>query len=485
MNTVNEKYEAVIGIEVHVELKTDSKIFCPCSTHFGDAPNSNICPVCMGMPGTLPVLNEKAVELALRAGLAFGCTLNRTSWFDRKNYYYPDLPKGYQITQNEMPVCIGGYVEIIADGETKKIRLNRIHIEEDAAKLLHRGDETLIDYNRSGVPLIEIVSEPDIRTSGEAKSYLDVLRRTLSFIGVSDCRMNEGSLRCDVNVSVRERGSGEMGIKCEIKNLNSVNFVGRAIEYEIKRQSALLDAGADVEPETRRYCEEDSTTVLMRKKESAVDYRYFTEPDIPPVILTDEYISRVAENMPALPRNAEEELVRDYGVKREAAVIISASAEIMELYKTYAAAFGSSCGDGAGETAVNLFVSEIVPLCENGIPDSIITPENFAEAVHMFTSGEVVSGVARQLIRMSAEEKLPPMVIAKRNNMLKIKDRGELIRYANDAIRECGKAAEDYKAGKKTAIKQLMGHVMRASGGFADPVLCGEILEEILGKTKP
>ena len=299
-----QKYTAVIGLEVHVELKTETKIFCSCKTTFGAEPNTNVCPVCLGMPGALPVLGKKQVELAVRAGLALGCKINRRSWFDRKNYFYPDLPKGYQITQFEKPICEGGAVPITVNGENKTIRLNRIHMEEDAGKLLHRDNETLIDYNRAGVPLIEIVGEPDIRTSDEAKAYLTSLRRILSYIGVSDCKMNEGSLRCDVNVSVMPEGSRLYGIKCEIKNVNSINYVGRAIDDEIARQVSLLEKGADIVPETRRFNEETGRCEKMRDKEKAVDYRYFTEPNIPPIILTDDYINNVRKKYAAAARRS-------------------------------------------------------------------------------------------------------------------------------------------------------------------------------------
>ena len=316
-----QKYTAVIGLEVHVELKTETKIFCSCKTTFGAEPNTNVCPVCLGMPGALPVLGKKQVELAVRAGLALGCKINHRSWFDRKNYFYPDLPKGYQITQFEKPICEGGAVPITVNGENKTIRLNRIHMEEDAGKLLHRDNETLIDYNRAGVPLIEIVGEPDIRTSDEAKAYLTSLRRILSYIGVSDCKMNEGSLRCDVNVSVMPEGSRLYGIKCEIKNVNSINYVGRAIDDEIARQVSLLEKGVDIVPETRRFNEETGRCEKMRDKEKAVDYRYFTEPNIPPIILTDDYINNVRKNMPLLPDEAMDELVRDYGTDKPVVLV--------------------------------------------------------------------------------------------------------------------------------------------------------------------
>lgn len=475
---MNEKYEAVIGLEVHAELKTGTKIFCSCSTQFGAQPNTNVCPTCFGMPGTLPVLNKNVVMLAIRAGLSLGCRISRTSWFDRKNYFYPDLPKGYQITQYEMPICLGGEVPIEVDGVKKGVRLTRIHMEEDAGKLIHRGDESLIDFNRAGVPLIEIVSEPDMRSADEAKAYLNSLRRILRYYGISDCRMNEGSLRCDVNVSVREKGSDAFGVKCEIKNLNSVNYVGKAVEDEIKRQIALIESGGEVEAETRRFNENTGHTERMRKKETVVDYRYFTEPNLPPLVLTEDDIDAVRGEMPVLPDEAAAMLGEKYGVKAEDAYFLSSSPELTDYYVQCAESteYKSQC--------TNLFVSEILPswLSEDreGGEKVVIEPEFMGEICALFGEGKIVSSNAKRLIAMCAENKKSPRCVAEEEKMLKIADPEVLRTMAQSAIDANPKAVSDYRGGKKTAVRQLVGAVMKLSAGRADPVLSEQILTELL-----
>lgn len=469
----DNKYTAVIGLEVHVELKTDTKIFCSCKTEFGASPNTNVCPVCLGMPGALPVLGEKQVELAVRAGLALGCKINRHSWFDRKNYFYPDLPKGYQITQFEKPICEGGAVPIEVDGVKKNIRLNRIHMEEDAGKLLHRENETLIDYNRAGVPLIEIVGEPDIRTSDEAKAYLTSLRRILSYIGVSDCKMNEGSLRCDVNVSVMPEGSTLYGIKCEIKNVNSINYVGRAIDDEIARQVSLLEKGEEIIPETRRFNENTGRCEKMRDKEKAVDYRYFTEPNIPPIILDDEYINNVRNNMPSLPDETAKMLETEYNMRSEDAYLITSSRSAAEYFIKCASLTSYK------KEAVNLFVSEILPsLGEDEM--EYISCEAFAEIADMYGSAKIVSGNAKRLIHLVKESGMKPSAIAEKENMLKITDENVLKKYVSEAVSENPKAISDYKNGKKNALKTILGAVMKKSRGAADPIISEKLIVEYI-----
>lgn len=474
------KYEAVIGLEVHAELKTDTKIFCSCSTAFGDEPNSHVCPICLGMPGTLPVLNRRTVELAVRAGLALNCDINRTSWFDRKNYFYPDLPKGYQITQYARPVCEHGAVPIKVNSERKDIRLTRIHMEEDAGKLIHRDEKTLIDYNRCGVPLIEIVSEPDMRTPDEAKAYLNSLRRILSYMGVSDCRMNEGSLRCDVNVSVRLRGEEDFGVKCEIKNLNSVNYVGRALEDEIQRQIGIIESGGKVESETRRYNEDTGHTERMRRKEDVVDYRYFTEPNIPPLVLSEEDIEAVRRQMPKMPDEAADELVRDYNMKPDDAELLTASPEILRYFVQCAenTVYKLQC--------VNLFVSEILPKIsandEKSCENQVISPKYFAEICDIFGEGRIVSGVAKKLVVLCSERGESPLAIAEKEKLLKITDESVLLPMVKRAMEQNSKAVADYRGGKKTAIRQLIGYVMRESSGGADPIITESLLTDELEK---
>lgn len=467
---MNGKYEAVIGLEVHAELKTETKIFCSCANEFSVEPNKNVCPICLGMPGALPILGEKPVELALRAGLALGCKINRISFFDRKNYHYPDLPKGYQITQYEMPICEDGAVPIEVDGVKKSIRLTRIHMEEDAGKLIHRGDKSLIDYNRCGVPLIEIVSKPDMRSPAEAKAYLNSLRRILLFIGVSDCKMNEGSLRCDVNVSVRRVGENILGTKVEIKNLNSINYVGRALEDEIRRQTDLLERGEAVDAETRRYNEDTDHTERMRKKEGVVDYRYFTEPNIPPLVLTDEYIESVKNRMPKMPDDAARELVDEFGIRREDAYLLTETTFIFDYF--------GKCAENSKDKKLcaNLFVGEILPLLDENSKKEYISAEYFGEIADLFADGKIVSGVAKKLIHLTAERGESPLAIAEKERLLKINDESILLPMVKKAIDLNPKSVSDYLGGKTAAAKQLIGFVMRESGGGADPIAAERLI---------
>lgn len=471
---MRELYEAVIGLEVHCELKTKSKMFCSCSSLYGAEPNTEVCPTCLGMPGALPAVNKEAIRLGVMAGMAFDCAINRRSWFDRKNYYYPDLPKGYQITQFERPICSGGAVTIEINGQKKKIGLTRIHLEEDAGKLIHRDNETLIDYNRCGVPLIEIVSEPEMHTPDEAKAYLQTLRRTLSYLGVSDCKMNEGSMRCDVNVSVRRPGDPELGTKVEIKNINSIAYVGKALESEIRRQTALLDAGGTVDAETRRYAEETGQTEHMRRKEQIVDYRYFTEPNIPPVLLSDAYLKSVRNDMPVLPDAEADTLIRDYGMKREDALLLTENPERLAYFRNCAGA------TSAKTAAVNFFIGEILTR-----PDETpVEPKAFGIICSLFEEGKLVSGNAKKLIGLTAAERGNPLEIAEREHLLKISDENLIARWVQDSILENQKSVEDYLKGKTAAAKQLLGAVMRKSGGGADPAIAERLLLEALDSKK-
>ncbi len=470
----NERYEAVIGLEVHVELKTGRKIFCTCPAEFGAEPNTHVCPTCLGMPGALPVLDETAVEFAVRAGLALNCTINRTSWFDRKNYYYPDLPKGYQITQNDCPICRDGAVPIETDGEKKAIRLTRIHMEEDAGKLIHRGDTTEIDYNRCGVPLIEIVSEPDMRTPEEAKAYLNSLRKILLYIGVSDCKMNEGSLRCDVNVSVRPYGSDGFGTKCEIKNLNSIHYVGRALEYEIDRQCRILDEGGVIESETRRYNEDRDITETMRKKETVIDYRYFAEPNIPPLCISEDYIESIRRRMPKMPDERVEELCTIFGLRRETSELLVQTPQLAQYFEDCAAhtEYKTTCA--------NLFVGEILPIVGEDCDERYLEPAYLGEISTLLGEGSIVSGNAKRLIHLSKERGEHPKAIAEKERMMKITDETVLLPIVRDALTANPKVLADVRRGKLTAKKQLMGHVMRATSGGADPLLTERLIDTVV-----
>lgn len=473
-----ELFEAVIGLEVHVELKTGRKIFCTCPAVFGAEPNTQVCPTCLGMPGTLPVLDERAVEFAVRAGLALNCEISRKSWFDRKNYFYPDLPKGYQITQNDCPICRGGSVPIETSSGRRDIRLTRIHLEEDAGKLIHRGDVTEIDFNRCGVPLIEIVSEPDMHTSEEAKAYLNSLRRILLYIGVSDCRMNEGSLRCDVNVSVRRRGSSEYGVKCEIKNLNSVNYVGRALEYEIDRQVKILTDGGVPEAETRRYNEERGITEKMRKKETAVDYRYFAEPNLPPLCISDEYIASVLAGMPKMPREREDELCEKYGLRRDIAELLTQTPRLSEYFE--------ECAAYTEYTVIcaNLFVGEILSQVGEECREIYVSPKAVGEISTLLGDGRIVSGNAKKLVHMSHDSGESPETIAERERMMKITDEAVLLPIVREALEANPKVPSDVRRGKVSAKKQLIGYVMRATHGGADPILTERLIDIVIAEAE-
>ncbi len=476
MNGYLQKYEAIIGLEVHVELKTERKIFCSCESKFGGEPNTRVCPICYGMPGALPVLSDEAVELAVRAGIVLGCRINRESSFDRKNYYYPDLPKGYQITQYRTPICVGGAVPIETASGKRSIGLQRIHLEEDAGKLIHRGEHTLVDYNRCGVPLIEIVSLPEMRTPDEAKAYLDSLRRLLSYSDVSDCKMNEGSLRCDVNVSVRRRGEIEYGNRCELKNLNSVNFVGRALEYEIKRQCAILDEGGTVECETRRYNEDSGVTERMRSKETATDYRYIAEPNIPVLVLADAYVEKVKMRMPKSAEEISHALMSEYCVKATDAELLTRSYSVARYFMRCA-----ECTEYKTLCA-NLFISEVAPKLDDEQAGEYISAENLGEICNLFGRGSVTSVTAKKLVHMSAVSGEAPISIAERENLLKITDPAEIARYAEAAVAANDRAVSDYLRGKLTVIKQFVGAVMRATGGRADPVIAEVEIKRALDK---
>lgn len=469
---MNDKYEAVIGLEVHVELKTRSKAFCSCPTDFGAVPNTNVCPVCAGMPGALPVLNKEAVRLALKAAMVLGCEITREMWFDRKNYFYPDLPKGYQITQHDRPIGRNGKVSVDCPAGKKDIRIERIHIEEDAGKLIHKGENSYLDCNRCGIPLAEIVSMPDMNSAEEAKAYLEFLRRNLSYLGVSDCKMNEGSMRCDINVSLREKGCETLGTKVEIKNLNSINYAGRAIDYEIKRQSELLDNGQSVVAETRRFDENSGKTESMRKKETEVDYRYFAEPDIPSIVLSDDFIGKVRSEIGMLPREAEKELIEKYGLRPEDAELIASTPEMTSLFHSFAMATDRR------DECTSLFVSEIVN-DSTGINKNIESA-CFGKICNYMADGKIVSGVARKLVGKCAQSGKDPDVVIKEEDLMIINDEEEIKRLVAEAIAAFPKALADFRAGKTAAAKQIVGAVMRNSRGKANPLLAEKYANEMM-----
>ena len=472
MSTV---YEMVIGLEVHVELKTKTKIFCGCSTAFGAAPNTQCCPVCMGMPGTLPVLNEQVVEYAVKAGLATHCTIARYSKEDRKNYFYPDLPKAYQISQYDLPLCEHGWLDIQTKAGEKRIGITRIHIEEDAGKLIHTASGgTLCDYNRCGVPLIEIVSEPDIRSAEEAVAYVQKLRAIMLYTGVSDCKMQEGSLRCDVNLSVRKRGEKAFGTRTEMKNLNSFQFIQKAITYEYKRQVEALEAGEKIVQETRRFDEKTGKTFSMRRKENANDYRYFPDPDLVPIVLSDTTIARLEGEIPILPDERKAAYLERFG-------LTAADAEALVSQREIADYFEAAAAHSKGvKTLAHLITSEVfrlLPVGETRIP---IAPAHLGRIADLLEEGRINSGTGKRLIQALWEEDQDPEVLAEREGLWQQSDEGVLRPLVEQALIENEKSVSDYKNGKRQAIQPLIGQVLKKTAGKGNPVVIRRLLEELL-----
>lgn len=468
-------YETVIGLEVHAELKTDSKIFCACSTEFGAEPNTQVCPVCLGLPGTLPVLNERVVELAVRAGLALNCTIADSVKQDRKNYYYPDLPKAYQISQYDQPLCRCGYIEIETQNGKKKIGITRIHIEEDAGKLFHKDGATLIDHNRCGVPLIEIVSEPDIRSAAEAVAFLKKLRSILLYTGVSDGKMNEGSMRCDVNLSVRLFGE-PLGVRCEMKNLNSFKFIEKAIEYEAGRQIEVIESGGAVLLETRRFDEDDCKTYSMRKKESQSDYRFFREPDLPEFSLSGEKIEKIRASVPALPDERRRMYFDSYGIPYGDSEVLTDTPACADYFEKAASLTKYP------KNAANLILSEIMGIAEAGDSFERIAPRNLAALCDLMGDMTVNSATAKKLIRQMWEQDFDPKKKVEEEGLSQINDEDKILTFVLSAIEKSAKAVEDYKKGKETAMKSIIGRAMGESRGQANPSTVAAICERELKK---
>jgi aspartyl-tRNA(Asn)/glutamyl-tRNA(Gln) amidotransferase subunit B len=477
-----ERYEPVIGIETHVQLKTASKIFCACSAQFGDAPNHNTCPVCLGLPGALPTLNRRALELAVKAALALNCTVHERSRFARKNYFYPDLPKGYQISMYELPLATGGWLGIEHGGQTKRIGITRLHMEDDAAKGMHEGfpdsdRNTYIDFNRGGVPLVEIVSEPDMRTPQEAHAYLNALKQVLLYAGVSDCNMEEGSLRCDANVSVRPRGQAEFGTKAEVKNLNSFRYLEHALEFEIERQVQLLESGGRVAQETRLWNVAAGRTEPMRSKEMAHDYRYFPEPDLLPVGVTKALETRVRAEMPELPAARRARFVSKHGITAYDAGVLTATRELADYFEATVRAGAPS------KAAANWIQTELLRRLNAAgeeIAGSRISPAALAELVGLVERGEVTAASGKAIFATMFETRRPAAEIAAAEGHRQIQDAGEIESACRDVIAKNPEQVAKFRAGNEGVFKFLVGQVMRATRGQADPQVVNETLRRLL-----
>jgi aspartyl-tRNA(Asn)/glutamyl-tRNA(Gln) amidotransferase subunit B len=479
-------YEPVIGLEVHVQLSTASKIFCSCSTRFGAAPNTNVCPVCLGMPGALPVLNRKAVEFATLAAMALSCRINETSIFARKNYFYPDLPKGYQVSQYDKPLAEFGYIEVqtlntegTGDHRVKKIGITRLHLEEDAGKSLHEGfagseEKTAIDLNRTGVPLIEIVSEPEIATPDEAYEYLTRLKEIILYTGVSDCNMEEGSLRCDANVSVRPQGQKELGTKAEIKNVNSFRFIREALVYEIARQVEVIEAGGKIVQETRLYNAHEGKTYSMRSKEQAHDYRYFPEPDLLPLVVDEKWKSEIAKTLPELPEARRARLTREYGITEYDAQVLTVSKALADQFEAAAKAAKNP------KRVANMVQSELMGrLKAKGIEieSSPISMKGVAISADLVESGAISGKMLKDLYDLSFERgKDFPEVYEEEGRPQQSSDTSALEKIVDEILAANPKQHEQYRAGKKTVIGFFVGQVMKASKGQANPQMVNELL---------
>jgi aspartyl-tRNA(Asn)/glutamyl-tRNA(Gln) amidotransferase subunit B len=471
-------YQPVIGLEVHVELKTKSKIFCACSTLFGGEPNTSVCPVCLGLPGTLPVLNQRVVELAILAGLALNCKIASFSKFVRKNYYYPDLPKNYQISQSDLPIANNGYLEIEVNGIKRAIGINRVHMEEDAGKLIHEGSHSFIDYNRSCVALIEIVTEPDLRSAEEAKTYLEHLKQILQYIDVSDCKMEEGSLRCDANISIMPVNSAKLGTKTEIKNMNSFRAVQKAIEYEINRQIEEVKAGGKIIQETRAWDENKGITFSMRSKEQAQDYRYFPDPDLVPLVIEGSWLEKLRQSLPELPQARKERLIRDYELPLYDAGVITSSKALADFFDQSLALYPDP------KIVSNWVMGELLRLLNANnleIAEVKITPQGLAEMLKLIENNTISGKLAKIVFEEMFINGKEPAEIIKEKGLIQISDAGEIAAVVNQVLAANQTVIEDYKAGKEKAFSYLVGQVMKETKGKANPALVNRLLKEHLG----
>ncbi len=476
-------YEVIIGLEVHSELKTKTKIFCGCATTFGSPQNTNVCPVCLGLPGVLPVLNEKVVEFGIKAGLALNCTISKYSKFDRKNYYYPDLPKNFQTSQLDLPIAEHGHLYIEVDGEKKRIGITRAHMEEDAGKLVHSGatitssDYSNVDYNRTGVPLLEIVSEPDMRSPEEAVAYLEKMKSILEYVEVSDCKMEEGSLRCDVNVSLRKWGVEKFGTKVEMKNLNSFKTVQRALEYEIERQADILDEGGTIIQETRTWDEAKGMTLSMRSKEQAHDYRYFPEPDLVPIVTSEERIEEIRASLPELPDARRQRLTEVCGLSSYDAGVITATRAMADY-------FDAVCNAGAdAKLAANWLMGDVSKHLNaegKAIADMLIKANQLADLIQLIGKGTISSKIAKTVFEEMWKTGDDPAKIVEEKGLVQITDTKAIEEIVDRVIADNPKPVEDYKGGNKKSIGFLVGQVMKLSKGKANPGMVNQLLAQKL-----
>ena len=475
-----KQYETVIGLEVHVELATRTKIFCGCSTAFGAAPNTHTCPVCTGMPGSLPVLNRQVVEYAMAIGLATNCRITRVCKFDRKNYFYPDNPQNYQISQLYLPIARDGYVEIEAGDTKKKVRIHEMHMEEDAGKLIHDewDDTSLVDYNRSGVPLVEIVSEPDMRSAEEVIAYLEKLRQIIQYLGASDCKLQEGSMRADVNLSVREAGSSQFGTRTEMKNLNSFKAISHAIEGERERQIELLEEGKAVIQETRRWDDNKESSYAMRSKEDAQDYRYFPEPDLVPIVISDEWIEAVKSRQPELRTEKLERYKKEFDIPRYDAEIITESKSMADLFEA-----ATSICKKPKKVSNWLMVETMRLMKEHGMePEDLkFSPENLAKLINLADAGVVNSSVAKEVFEKVFSEDVDPEQYVEEHGLKTVHDEGALKAVLEQVIADNPQAVSDYRGGKEKALGALVGQTMKAMKGKANPGMVNQMLREMLG----
>ena len=476
---MGREYETVIGLEVHVELATKTKIFCGCSTKFGGAPNTHTCPVCTGMPGSLPVLNKQVVDYALAVGLAANCEINKHCKFDRKNYFYPDNPQNYQISQLYLPICHDGYIGIETDDGIKKIRIHEIHMEEDAGKLIHDDYEdcSYVDYNRSGVPLIEIVSEPDMRNADEVIAYLEQLRMIAQYVHASDCKLQEGSMRADVNISVREKGSEGFGTRTEMKNLNSFKAIARAIEGETARQIDLIEAGKKVIQETRRWDDTNGTSYPMRSKEDAKDYRYFPDPDLPPVYISEEWIKNIKDAQPELQIPKKERYIAEFKLPTYDAGILTSSKKLADIFEA-----AVDCGSNPKKVS-NWLMGETLRLLKDRSedPEDIrFSAEHLSALIKLTESGAVNNTVAKEVFEKMYEEDVDPVSYVEEHGLKTVNDEGALETVVKKVMESNPKVVEEYRGGKEKVLGFLIGQVMKELKGKADPAMAGEMLKKFL-----